>query len=128
MVNGRPNRFKIYAPDGHSEEVVGWLALGYTPPPDEQHALTLHGMEGKVVALNPLCVVVDVEVKRIAYDPRVEPEPPPWGKKGLSVLGETHREWLKKNPHWPGVVTKETDAEPASTWKWEEDQTWETGG
>ena len=37
-MEGRPNRFRIYAPNGHSEEVVGWLALGYKPPPDEEVA------------------------------------------------------------------------------------------
>lgn len=121
MISGRPNRFRIYAPNGHTEEVVGWLVLEYKPPPEEQHVLTLHRMNGKVVTLSPLCVVVDVEHRKVAYNPRVEPEPPPWGTKDLTILGPTHREWLKTNPHWPGVVTEETDAEPASVWHWEDE-------
>lgn len=100
----RPVRFKVYAPNGVAEVMVGWLHYHYVPPPGERCRLALLGLDGQTRILNGLAVVKDEEENVVAYHPRKPPTLPPFAGKNLSLLSPEQQTWLQNHPHWPSEL------------------------
>jgi hypothetical protein len=105
----RPVRFKVYAPDGETSHLVGWLHLHYEEPPNERCRMALTKIGGDTVILNGLCVVRDEEADVIAYNPKNPPTLPEFADQKLSLLTEKQQEWWKRNPGWPKMLELDWD-------------------
>lgn len=114
----RPQRFKIYAPDGSCRVAVGWLHMGYAPPPREECYILFTGLGDRQQTVNKLAVVVNAESGEIAYNPRRVPDPPPWCE--AAVLTAAERKWLAENPQWPKILELDLNCEDRDRWRWDE--------
>ena len=101
---------RIYAPNGETSLLVGWLHLAYKTPPEEKCRIAVTMMKGETFILNGLVVVKDEENGVVAYNPRCPPDLPPFADKNLGILTETEQKWLGCHPHWPNEL--ELDSSP----------------
>jgi len=114
----RPQRFKIYAPDGTCKVAVGWLHIGYVPPPKEACHMLFTGLGETAQPINKLAVVINAETGKVVYNPRKPPELPPWAEG--DILTKEHKTWLIEHPYWPNVLEIDMTDEDRTTWDWED--------
>lgn len=117
----RPIRFRVYAPNGDAQVMVGWLHLHYVPPPQELCKVALTGLDGQTRILNGLVVVKDEEKNVVAYNPRRPPTLPPFADRSLSLLTPNERVWLDTHPHWPNELELDWDKQ-AEDRGWADDE------
>lgn len=105
----RPIRYKVYAPDGKAETVIGLLHMYYNSPPLERCRIAFTNLRGQTVLLNGLCLVVNEEDGSVAYHPRRPPRLPPFADQGLKLMEAAQEEWLKRHPDWPRELADDVD-------------------
>lgn len=93
-------KFKIYAPNGDTKEVVAFLGIRAPEDHPELAELFLMYKDGTVEVLNKKVVVKNLETKRVCYNPRTAPEL----IGGRVFIGIYESRWLQENPHWPAIL------------------------
>lgn len=98
-----PYRIKIFAPNGETRELLGWLGLRTSPSkPTTMELFLIHGGDCPVgiEVINKKVVVVNQELGQVIYDPRQVPR----RIYNLEFLTEKEVEWLGRNPQWPDIL------------------------
>ncbi len=95
-----PAKFKVYAPNGDTKEIAGYIGLRDHPDYDQLTELFLQFADGTCEVLSKKVVVKNLETGRVCYDPRHAP--PTFNNKVF--LSGSEKFWLKNNPSWPGVL------------------------
>jgi hypothetical protein len=95
-----PAKLKLFAPNGDTREVFGFVGVRTSPKSSQLMELFLQEDDGKVTVLSKKVVVVNQETGIVAYNPRQAPN----CMGPIVFFGYSEREWLKQNPHWPGIL------------------------
>ncbi len=93
QTNGPPVLLKVYAPNGKTIELEGWVGFGCPPGMPPASRLFVLYTNNKAKVLNPLVVIVNTENGMVVYDPR-----------SLTILRQREVSWLQKHPHWPAIL------------------------
>ncbi len=95
-----PAKLKVYAPNGDTKEVTGYIGIRDHADYEQLTELFLQFGDGTIEVLNKKVVVKNLETGRVCYNPRTAP--PTFGNK-VFFTG-TEKFWLSKNPTWPAVL------------------------
>ncbi|KKN68049.1 hypothetical protein LCGC14_0455030 [marine sediment metagenome] len=95
-----PVKLKVYAPNGDTKEVVGYVRIrGLECNLHVSELLLLHD-NGTVEMLNKKVVIQNLETGQVYYSPRTAP----CYVGDWAFITDSERRWLNENPHWPAVL------------------------
>lgn len=98
-----PYKIKIFAPNGETRELVGWLGIRTSPSvPIKMELFLLHeeGSTGRIEVINKKVVVVNKELGETIYDPRQVLR----RIFNQDFLSKKEVNWLRDNPQWPDIL------------------------
>ena len=95
-----PFRVKVFAPNGETKELTGWVGIRAHPRSQGLADLVLLHSNGKTEVLNKKVVVQNRETGEVIYNPRLAPTM--FGDRVLIRMLDTL--WLARHPEWPAVL------------------------
>ncbi len=88
-----PAKLKVYAPNGDTKEIIGFLSLRVHQAYPGIIELFLCSENGTSEILNKKVVVKNMETGMVCYDPRT-----------CITVSKSEKRWLAENPHWPAIL------------------------
>jgi hypothetical protein len=98
-----PVSLKVYAPNGDTREVRGWIGIRVNSRNTKKLELVLVLPDESTEVLNKKVVIVDTATDNVLYTPRLAPTE----MNGGEFMPRGIVRWLQENPQWPAILELE---------------------